>query len=78
MASPPLYQQIALDLAGGIATGAYPVGSHLPTEAELCAKWRTPGPTDGTTQSSKPRAHPGGQPGAASKHARTKSVLASV
>ncbi len=37
MASSPLYQQIAQDLASEIATGAYPVGSHLPTEAELCA-----------------------------------------
>ncbi len=37
MASPPLYMQIARELASEIATGGYPVGSHLPTEAELCA-----------------------------------------
>ena len=37
MATSPLYQQIARELAGEIATGTYPVGSWLPTEAELCA-----------------------------------------
>jgi len=38
MASSPLYQQIAQELASEIATGAYPVGSQIPTEAEICAK----------------------------------------
>ncbi len=37
MASSPLYQQIARELASEIASGAYPVGSRLPTEAEICA-----------------------------------------
>lgn len=38
MAASPLYMQIAQTLAGDIATGVYPVGSHLPTEADLCAR----------------------------------------
>jgi DNA-binding GntR family transcriptional regulator len=37
MASSPLYQKIAQELANGIATGTYPLGSQIPTEAELCA-----------------------------------------
>lgn len=37
MASAPLYLRIAEGLARKIAFGVYPVGSQLPTEAELCA-----------------------------------------
>ena len=36
MASSPLYRKIAQELASEIAAGIYPVGSHLPTEADLC------------------------------------------
>lgn len=37
MALTPMYLQIAQQLAGDIATGIYPVGSRLPTEAALCS-----------------------------------------
>ncbi len=36
MASSPLYMQIAKGLASEIASGVYPVGSQIPTEAQLC------------------------------------------
>jgi GntR family transcriptional regulator len=34
------YAQVARDLAEGIATGRYPIGSLLPTEFELCDRYR--------------------------------------
>ncbi|WP_337997555.1 GntR family transcriptional regulator [Oleispirillum naphthae] len=34
-----LYAQVARDLSEGIASGRFPVGSHLPTEMELCAQY---------------------------------------
>ena len=33
------YERVARDLAAGIASGRYPVGSRLPTEIELCAQY---------------------------------------
>jgi GntR family transcriptional regulator len=36
MPSSPLYLQIAQELATEIASGSYPIGSQLPTEAALC------------------------------------------
>lgn len=38
MSSSPLYLQIAQQLASEIAAGIYPVGSNLPTEADICSK----------------------------------------
>lgn len=38
MTEPPRYQQIARILRAAMADGTYPVGSLLPTEAELCAR----------------------------------------
>jgi GntR family transcriptional regulator len=38
-AEAPRYQQIYDDLRNRIAGGAYPVGSNLPTEVELCAEF---------------------------------------
>ena len=38
-AAQPLYLQMAERLAQGIEEGHYPVGSMLPTEAELCAQF---------------------------------------
>jgi DNA-binding GntR family transcriptional regulator len=35
----PLYLRIADDLTRAIAAGRYPVGSHLPTELELCEQF---------------------------------------
>jgi DNA-binding GntR family transcriptional regulator len=35
----PLYQTVAEQLSTAIQEGVYPVGSMLPTEAELCAKF---------------------------------------
>jgi GntR family transcriptional regulator len=35
----PLYLRIASELKRGIAEGRYPVGSHLPTEFELCEQF---------------------------------------
>lgn len=35
----PLYQQVANRLRHAIETGVYPVGSSLPTEAQLCAEF---------------------------------------
>ena len=35
----PRYQQIAEELIGAIASGAYPVGTLLPTEMELCTHY---------------------------------------
>jgi len=35
-AGAPRYLQVARQLIGGISSGRYPVGSHLPTELELC------------------------------------------
>jgi DNA-binding GntR family transcriptional regulator len=35
----PLYLQIARDLKRGIVEGRYPVGSHLPTELDLCEQF---------------------------------------
>lgn len=35
----PIYQKIAAELKGAIAAGAYPVGSRLPTEADLCEQF---------------------------------------
>jgi GntR family transcriptional regulator len=37
--APPLYQQVADKLRDGIESGFYPVGSSLPTEAQLCAQF---------------------------------------
>lgn len=37
MALAPRYLQIAQELAHEIASGTYPIGSQLPTEAKLCA-----------------------------------------
>ena len=34
----PLYLRVAADLTAAIAAGRYPVGSHLPTELELCSQ----------------------------------------
>ncbi|MFM2045264.1 MAG: hypothetical protein RLY86_3840 [Pseudomonadota bacterium] len=39
MTEPPRYQQIARILRTAIADGTHPVGSLLPTEAELCARF---------------------------------------
>ena len=36
----PRYLQIARELIAGIKEGRYPVGSHLPTELELCEQLR--------------------------------------
>lgn len=36
----PRYSRIAADLEAGIADGRFDVGSLLPTEAELCAKYK--------------------------------------
>ena len=33
------YERVARELAGGIASGRYPVGSRLPTELELCEQF---------------------------------------
>ncbi len=33
------YAQVARDISEGIASGRYPVGSQLPTEAELCERY---------------------------------------
>jgi DNA-binding GntR family transcriptional regulator len=38
-AQEPLYIQLALLLKKEIADGVYPVGSHLPTEGELCQRF---------------------------------------
>jgi DNA-binding GntR family transcriptional regulator len=38
-ADDPLYVQIARTLKGEIVSGAYPVGSQLPTEDELCSRF---------------------------------------
>ena len=35
----PRYLQIARDLKRSIASGAYPVGAHLPTELEMCEQF---------------------------------------
>jgi DNA-binding GntR family transcriptional regulator len=35
----PRYQQVARELKAGIASGRYPVGARLPTEAELCERY---------------------------------------
>lgn len=42
---PALYSKIARDLASGISSGRYPVGSLLPTEVELCERYGTSRPT---------------------------------
>jgi GntR family transcriptional regulator len=36
----PRYQQVADELTNAISRGVYPVGALLPTEFELCAKYR--------------------------------------
>ena len=36
----PLYQAMAEKLSAGIQQGAYPVGTMLPTEAELCERYK--------------------------------------
>lgn len=38
-AAGPLYQSLAADLMAAIGKGAYPVGSLLPTEIELCERY---------------------------------------
>ena len=35
----PRYMQISREFTRGIADGTYPIGSRLPTEAELCAQF---------------------------------------
>ena len=38
-AQQPLYLRIATELKRAISSGRYPVGAHLPTEAELCVQF---------------------------------------